>query len=275
MDTKGSYRSLDYEIDFLKIYKNIKENYIKVISITLLFGFFGLFSTFFIPKTFKSTVTLEIAEQISGGSQNSFGNLSLSGLAGGLIGNSSPQLQVISKKIQSRNFILSYLKKYDEDQLVFKQNIYKTGNKDVYVREFLKYFKTLSDDETSLLTLSFEHTSPVIAKNTLENIVSEFNLSERTNEMQLSQKMIDSLMEDLIVENSSETRSFLNQIYIHYLQKLKISSVKEDYALEVIDPAFIPELHEFPRKSLFAIFGMVLGLILSSIFVNISSKKDA
>ena len=46
-----------------------------------------------------------------------------------------------------------------------------------------------------------------------------------------------------------------------------LADVREEYALEVIDPAVVPETKSAPDRALICILGALLGGILSVLFV--------
>ena len=48
-----------------------------------------------------------------------------------------------------------------------------------------------------------------------------------------------------------------------------LANVKEDYLISTIDAPFIPEINSYPNRPFIAIFGTLLGALLSIFFVLI------
>ena len=82
-----------------------------------------------------------------------------------------------------------------------------------------------------------------------------------------SQQSIDYLTEQLNKTSLVEMRSVFFNLIEEQTQQVMLADVREEYALETIDPAVVPELKSAPGRALICILGTLLGGMLAVLFV--------
>lgn len=182
-------------------------------------------------------------------------------------------------------------KGYDikENVLIYDQDIYESSS-NKWVRNppknyevipsyleahpiFLMNLYTEVDKKTGFIYLSYEHHSPVFAKNIIELIFSELNSLSRSLEYEESQNAI--IFYQDIAKNTqiNNIRNSVNRLLELELQESMLASTKTNYLVEYIDNPVVPIKRIYPKKSLLMIlitlfsFFIILFIILIKYFV--------
>jgi uncharacterized protein involved in exopolysaccharide biosynthesis len=133
--------------------------------------------------------------------------------------------------------------------------------------KYLKVIHINRDPKTTFITISVSHNSPVIAKKWVEIIISKINESMRKIDANDAQNSISFLNERAQTTNVQSLKVAISQLLEHQMQILMLSSSQKYYVLKVIDSPIIPERHSKPSRSLIAIIGTTLGMVLSLVIV--------
>ena len=120
---------------------------------------------------------------------------------------------------------------------------------------------------SSVLTLSFEHISPIFAKSTLDKIILRLNESERNYDEIQANKSIDYLNAQLSVTNINEIKDVLSELLKNEIQKIVLVKAKDEYIFKIIDSPFIPEEKAGPNRRFICIAGTFLSFIASIILL--------
>ena len=132
---------------------------------------------------------------------------------------------------------------------------------------FLHFKKTLSISEnknTSFITISIEHQSPIIAQKWVTLIINQVNESMRINDELKAQKSVVYLGE---ISQSNKIKSIgdsISNLIEDQMRTLMLSNSSNDaYVFEIIDSPIVPELKSKPSRGLICILGTILGGMLS------------
>jgi uncharacterized protein involved in exopolysaccharide biosynthesis len=224
----------------------------------------------------------------------------LASLAGVSLGSGGTNKTLIGIEVmQSRAFILSFIKKYGlEDEilasaywdkesrkLVLDANIYdetisqwyskKTGEKidypslDFLYEQFLKMLDVSRNVETGLVLISFEHHSPLVARNILKRLVSELNQTIKVRDIEQADQSIIYLREQLKSNQISELRTGIFDLIQSQIETKMLANSRLEYLFSYIDPPFIPETKVKPMRAVICILGSFLGALLGILFVLI------
>jgi uncharacterized protein involved in exopolysaccharide biosynthesis len=120
---------------------------------------------------------------------------------------------------------------------------------------------------SSVLTISFEHISPIFAKSTLDKIIFRLNESERNYDEIQANKSIDYLNAQLSVTNINEIKDVLSELLKNEIQKIVLVKAKDEYIFKIIDSPFVPEEKAGPNRRFICIAGTFLSFIASIIFL--------
>jgi len=299
--TDQNINNSEPSIDILKIIETIWKQKILVILITSLFGIFSIFYALSIPNTYQSSALVEVSNL---NNESSGGGLSaLASQYGGLAsmaGISLPSSGVDSgtyviKVLKSRQFakhLMSFemikpklmaVSAYDMglDRIIYDNEIYDDG-RNQWVREqsgafqseptylevhetALKALEVTKDDETGLITISFEHLSPVFAQHMVSIVIREVNNVTREIKLKESKALLDYLKSTLLAEKNKDLKVNINSLILKQLNENMMASVKEDYLVSPIDPPIVPVYKSGPPRARICILITLLGGILSII----------
>ena len=114
-------------------------------------------------------------------------------------------------------------------------------------------------ETTGLITLSVFWTDPVIAADWANDLVLQLNEQLRNKAITDSQKRVGYLEKELAKTTLQDMRAVLYNLLESEKQKAMLANVNEDFALEVIDPAVIPEVRDKPKRKLIVALGGLSG----------------
>lgn len=124
-----------------------------------------------------------------------------------------------------------------------------------------------SDEKTGLLTVGFNAGEAQIAAEMANRVVDEFKTFQRSlvlNELEKRRKYLESRL------NTTSNLEFQRSIYRMMEAQMSaeaLINVRENYPLEVIQPAIVPIAKSSPQRLLFAILTMIVVMFLSVTYV--------
>ena len=300
---------LNNSIDLIKLVNLFWRKKIQIISITSLFAVFSVFYALSLPDYYKSESILVNAEntnQLSGLQ----GLSGLASIAGINIQNSRQDKSiVIFETLKSRAFVrhlikfdnilpsLVAAKEYDSSsqKIIFDSEVYDASNKVWLAKKsnnnkkdskpsfieahaaYLEHVTINQDKFTNLITISVEHISPLFAKEFLDLIIRELNELLRFKDLQDSTNAIDFLTSEIPKSSLVTMKDAINQLVHSRLEMQMMARISSDYALKIIDPAYIPEEKSRPNRASICIMITLAGGLFSVLFVLlryfISSKR--
>ena len=283
--TTQNLASKENLIDLKELFNLLWEGKKLIILITSIFALCSVFYALSLSNYYKSMAVLTTK-----GESNDMGSLSrYSGIAS-LAGISMPssgadQGSLIVNTIMSRAFLKHLLsfedvlpslvaaKSYDNEskKLVFDPNIYDAVNKKwlqtkpSYIEAYDIYRSQLTviyDSNIGLIDVHIEHISPIFAKDLLELIIRETDALIRQKDLQQSSDALDYLVSEISKTSLIDMKSSMNQLIQSQLETQMMAKISTDYALNVIEPAFIPEKKFKPSRSLICLIGTMLGFVI-------------
>ena len=291
------------EIDLLELWQVIWDGKWLIIAITAVFAVGSVIYALWLPDTYRTEVLLApVAEENGGGGLGAqlgqFGGLaSLAGInidAAG--GNQVTMKSRALAIIQSRFFISEFVEQhnllvplmgsipgeetgtieidpelYDESNGQWVREPSPAGNvipsdQEVY-EEFSEILSITEEETTGLVTIALEWYEPRLLKQWLDLLVIDLNNYMREQDALESQRAIDYLNEQLQETSLVEMRNVFFNLIEQQTQQVMLADSREEYALDVIDPAVVPETKSAPRRALICILITLLGVILSVLIV--------
>lgn len=295
----------DDEIDLRELFAAIWQGKWIIVIITAIFAVVSVFYALSLPNIYKSEALLAPVTEDS--------RMRLPGQLGGLAalagvnlgGGSGDKTTLAIEVLKSRDFIGRFIEKYDlfipvmaaegwhrgSDTLKIDSDIYNTDTSE-WVRkvkapfqpkpsvqetytEFMKLLSVSQDKTSSMVKLSVQHYSPVLAKEWVDNLVKEINEDLRQRELNEAQRSIAYLNEQIAQTNLADARSMLFSLVEEQTKTLMLANVRSEYVFKTVDPAVLAEKKAKPARALICILGVMLGGMLSVLFVLIRyfSKK--
>ena len=277
--------SKDDSIDLKELFNLLYEGKKLIILITSVFALCSVFYALSQPNYYKSMAVLTAK-----GASNDMGSLSRFSSIASMAGISMPSSgtdkgALIVNTIMSRAFLkhltsfedvlpsLVAAKSYDSEskKLVFDSNVYDVANKTwlqtkpSYIEAYDIYRNQLTimyDSNMGIIDIHLEHISPVFAKDLLELMVSEADALIRQKDLKQSSDALEYLVSEISKTSLLEMKNSMNQLIQSQLETQMMAKVSTDYALNVIEPAFIPEKKSKPSRSLICLFGTMLGFVI-------------
>ncbi len=272
-----------------RILRGLYRDRFTIFTVTFLVSLASVIYSFSINNIYRSETYLKLSENPSNYSESS----SVMEAAGGLssllglsLGSNDKLVLSNIKKIQSRSFLRSLIendisflnklyasKSFDAlaKELKFNSSNYfdsideMKNSKLVFFKVFEKYKKSLNldlDQDSGLLLVSFDHVSPIFAKEALDKITNEINLSARKKSLENANKNLFFLNQELANNQNLLVKRNIGNLAEKELNKKMFAEVHtKEFLFEIVEPPFIPEKKIRPTRSLFLIFGIIFGIL--------------
>jgi len=126
---------------------------------------------------------------------------------------------------------------------------------------------SISQDKTSgLVNVAIEYFSPSMAKRWNDKLVKAINAYIQKQDREEATKSIEYLNKKINETNVADMQSVFYQLIEEQTKTLMLAEVSEEYVFRTVSPAKVAEVKSKPKRALIAIFGFLLGGIVSVIF---------
>ena len=129
------------------------------------------------------------------------------------------------------------------------------------------------DKKSSLVRIGVEFYSPTLAKQWVDWLVTDINDYMRAKDLNSANRTIDYLTKQLNSTSIADMQTIFYQLIEEQTKTIMLANVRQDYVLEVIDPAVVPEEEAKPHRILIIVIGALLGATLSIAAVTIFHYK--
>ena len=267
------------EIDLLDLFRTLVQAWKLIASTTViglvLAGVYGMRS----PDLYKAEVLLAPAEEDNARMSSPVDHFGgLANLAGITVPGDS-NIERVLATMQSREFLKSYVEKSNLLPQIFPELwdqeknawILEPGQAEPTVEDGYWVFQdTLTvnaDKQSGLITLDVLWANPEVVAQWANNLVRQLNEELREKAKQDSIKRIGYLKKELAETTLKDMRQVLYSILESEKQKSMLANVNEDFALEIIDPAYTPKAPVKPNRKLIIVVGGVCGSFLGVFMV--------
>lgn len=142
------------------------------------------------------------------------------------------------------------------------------------INSFYKFFEHIEysfDKDTSLLTISVTHPSPLFAKKLLNSVINAINLHMQENQILEANKSLNFLYKELENNPPEQVQVGISSLIYKNLNKKMLASIEnESYYFEIIDKAYLPSSKSGPNRAiitaLFFIFTILFQLVSFAIY---------
>ncbi|MDP5132662.1 MAG: LPS O-antigen length regulator, partial [Paraglaciecola sp.] len=135
--------------------------------------------------------------------------------------------------------------------------------------EFMKLVSVSQDKTSGMVKLSVQHYSPYLAKEWADKLVLEINEDMRNRELTEAQRSISYLNEQIAQTNLADARTMLFSLVEEQTKTLMLANVRSEYVFKTVDRAVVAEKKAKPARALICILAVMLGGMLSVLFVLI------
>ena len=300
MSGPGRDPSHDDEIDLFELVATVWAGKWLILVVAALAAGISAWVSLQLPNVYTVEVKVAPVEQ-DGGNQVSALVAQYGGLAS-LAGIPIPtggggQTDLLIEILKSRSFLASFIRDMDigprlmalesYDLITGRETIDPTQYDEVsetWVRpseppkssepseqEFYEAFAdalTITKDKTSpLITISFEHVSPVLGYDVLSQLIRRIDDFARARDRTKSEQSIEYLEEKLSETRLVDVERVLYQMIETQTKTLMLAEVNQDYAFQIIDKATIPEKRSRPNRALIVVLSTLVGGMLSVLWV--------
>ena len=237
-------------------------------------------------------IAMTPSDKSQGGLAGMSGQLGgLAGLAGISLGGSSEQsIKQIGELVKSRDFLQSFIERHNlTADLIAAVGWDKVNNKVIYNPELYndetkKWVRTAPPNKSviptsweaypvllqtiylnevtkkNILKISLDHYSPYIAKKWVELLLTDINTLYRTRAKQEAIDSIEFLNSASEKVKLTEIRNMMSGLLEDQMKTAMLSEVRQEFALETLSAAVLPEDKNHPKRALIVIIGTPLIL---------------
>lgn len=284
------------EVNLFEVINIFINKFYLIFSITLISSIFSIFYALNLQNIYESSAVLQVNESSSTAtSANSLSSLSsVASLAGINLPSSGgvSKANLAIETVKSRDFFahliskdsvflnLTAVERYDSTskRIVYDQNIYDFESKEWlndangvskkpnFLKTYEDYLYTVSigyNKKTGFLNLSFQHPSPLFAKDFVNLIIDELNIIMKNKDLNRSTKAIEYLSDQLTKNSYMKIDKSISNMIESNLYTKMMASIDSEYFLTVIDQPYEPEFKIAPVRWLICILGTISGFIIS------------
>lgn len=289
----------DDEIDLREIWNILWGGKWWILGITFVCTVLAVAYALGLPNWYKAEVVLAPAQEQGGG----MGGLAaqyggLAAMAGINLspGRGSDVDQAITL-VKSWPFLDEFVSKYNfkplvmavkewdrgEGRILFDADVYDQ-EKQLWVRQpqpnkpseptTYEVYKTLvdmisvsKDDKTGLIRIGVEHYVPDVAHEWVEILVKEVNRHFQERDITEAARNIEYLRSKINETSITEMQSVFYRMIESQIKTLMLAEVSDEYLLKTVIKPVVPEIKSKPKRALICVLGVVLGGMLSIMFV--------
>jgi len=133
--------------------------------------------------------------------------------------------------------------------------------------------RTISQDKkTGLITLAIEWKDPEEAARWANLLVERLNQHERQVAIGEAEKSLAYLKNQLNQTSVLEMQQSIYRLIDAQTKNIMLANARDQYALNVIDPAVVPEVPNKPKKKIIVAFGAIAGFLLGAMLAFVISS---
>jgi len=125
--------------------------------------------------------------------------------------------------------------------------------------EFMDIFSVSQDKKSGFVRVAVEHYSPAIAKQWVDWLIEDINLSIMQQDVAEAEEAIAYLNEQIVSTPLADLQNVFFKLIEEQTKTVMLAKVSKEYSLKTLDPAVSPELKHKPKRSLIVILAAMLG----------------
>jgi uncharacterized protein involved in exopolysaccharide biosynthesis len=178
--------------------------------------------------------------------------------------------ELTERYIRDNNLLpVLYAKKWDSKLQTWKPSISKPPTYWLANRYFKNSIRRVTEDpKTGLYNISITWKDPKLAAKWANDIIRLTNEYLRNKAIAESERRIAYLTDQAARASSIEVKASIYRLLESEIKSQTLARGNEEYALKVIDPAFVPETPSSPNPLLWIGLGLFSGLLTSLIFTD-------
>lgn len=245
------------------------------------FAMLGVVLYFLMGAKYTATATFVFSDRVLSDAdiKSSFGGLvGFAGIGGAPSGDDSTKYLSM---VKSLHFSKTLVGRSDVKPLVISEfknsnwltKLVPTGKDDLELLDLARWFHSIwevaESDESGLYELSVDWSDPVLAKNIANIIFTEANIMISEQERLSANALIKHMQPLARAEKNEDAKQVLYEMVDRSIRKAVLAGVSENYAFQLIDPAYEPEKASSPSLLKFSTFCCALGALSALIFLYV------
>jgi len=273
-------------IDWSEYWRVLVKNRKLIGIITAVSTLTALLLAFLLPPVYRAEVLLAPVTQDKSEGLSAIANQygDLAALAGINLGPSKDKTSEYIAALKSRSLSVSYIKEANLMPILFaskwdavKKQWNDSANAPTEWKAFELWDKDIRrvnlDKRTGLVTLIVEWKDPALAAKWANDFTRHVNTRLRTEAVEEAEKSIAYLEKQLPKISSVEVQQAIYRLIETQTKKKMVASTRDEYAFTTIDPAVPPEKRAWPKRLLFVLVGVALGLSFALIVTFRRSRQ--
>ncbi len=187
----------------------------------------------------------------------------LASLAGVNLGSGGNNVDKVLATLKSRAFLVPFLREEKIPALYAKSASGEAPSLlEVYENFAEDVLAIRKDSKTGLVNLAVEWPDPALAARWANALVTQLNEHQRKAAIQQAQQSIDYLNQQLDKTTVVDMQQVIYRLIESQSKVIMLANVKQEYAMQVVDPAMAPEKPVRPQRTLILVLGLVLSIML-------------
>ena len=261
-----------------------------VVLTALSFVLAGVVYAYSLPNIYRAEVLLTPVKAISGGLTDLAGGLGgLASLAGVNVGGED-KTDLTLGILQSKRFLNQFARSRDivvplfaavgwgNEGVILDSDMYDQdrgewlreqkglrgrapGTNEIYER-FLEILSVSQNKKTGFITVSIDFYSPLLAKEWLDALVHDLNEFVRERDVVRARESVEYLVIAADKTSITEMKEMFYGMIEEHTKVAMYAEVSEEYALETIDRAVVPDISENPKRFVLVVLFLVAGILV-------------
>ena len=264
------------EIDLIELIRTLFQAWKTIVGITIVCVGLAVIYAINVTEVFKAeTILAPASEEKSGASSilSQFGGLASMASMTGVTIPSDSNIERTLATLKSRVFLKKFIEEKKLLPVIFKDfwdanssSLKLPIDQRVFVMEdaisILRGAIQVDNDKSSLIILSISWKDPVVAAEWANDLVKRLNEQLREKAISDSHKRVGYLEQELAKTTLQDMRAMIYNLLESEKQKAMLANVNEEFALEIIDPAFVPQTSAKTDRKMIVAIGGVCGVFI-------------
>jgi uncharacterized protein involved in exopolysaccharide biosynthesis len=299
----------DDEIDLRELFRVLWAGKWLIGAITVAAAIVSIIVALMLPNIYRAEALLAPNDQEGAGGLSALASQygGLASLAGINLGGGQADKTALGLEIlKSRKFISEFIERHDilvplmaakgwspeTGELKIDPDDYDVGtgkwvrhvsppkktipsSQEAYER-FMDILSVSQGKNSGFVTIAVEHYSPKVAKQWVDWLVNDLNLSIMRQDVAEAEQAIEYLNSQIEKTSLADLQTVFFSLIEEQTKTVMLANVTDEYLLRTLDPAVVPELKSKPKRSLIVIFSALLGSVLAmaGVFVSTSFRGE-
>ena len=142
-------------------------------------------------------------------------------------------------------------------------------------KQFTNILSISQNKKTGFVTVGVEHYSPAVAKQWVDWLVDDLNVSVMRQDVAEAEQAIEYLNTQIQKTSLAELQNVFFRLIESQTKTVMLANVSDEYLLKTIDPAVAPERKIKPWRSVIVIIGTMLGGIFAIMLVGLFRGRSS